>query len=206
MQYTIQNIQHEPHDLDDEIIFFQFEVHYQSPTPLISHHSCHLENLLNYLKIKQPTFYAFWEHTRVSLELWGPAHQSTINAIGSEAIEQLYGYLVDYYKDNDYLESDYERVKANAERTVEQQITDMEKLEAKLKEIDEKHHGIKNEQNRYRQFCKQAEIKLREVSLEVYPEIAEMEPEQLRAFKHLFETEIMHIHTKLEKLLFPPDL
>ena len=71
MDYSIQNIRHIPHDLDDEVIFFEFQFYKSEPEKIVIDYTYPLSKFLKWLKIEKPDFYKFWETSRKSTGVWG---------------------------------------------------------------------------------------------------------------------------------------
>jgi hypothetical protein len=202
MKYTIRNISHGPHDMDDDVVFFEFEVHFTQPEIMQVNYFYDLGKLLRTLQHTQPDFYTYYKKTRSSLDKWGPAEVQTLEAMGPEAINQVYQFLEDYLLTCDWVPTLLEREKQILNMTPDQQKQQQEtaaKVAEKLSALASPE--MKRATNRDRLFCEQASRKMRDVALEVYPEITNLEAEELKEFKHLFTREIMSMQEHLEKLL-----
>ncbi|MGE0636056.1 MAG: hypothetical protein AB7G44_16115 [Bacteroidia bacterium] len=202
MKYTIRNISHGPHDMDDDVVFFEFEVHFTEPETIQINYFYDFGRLLRTLQTTQPDFYNYYKKTHSGLDKWGPAETQTLEAMGDEAIKQVYQFLEDYLLTCDWIPTLLEREKQFRNLTPDQ----LQKQQEAAVKVSEKLSALaspemKRATNRDRLFCEQASRKMRDVALEVYPEIANLEAEELKEFKHLFTREIMSMQERLEKLL-----
>lgn len=194
-KYSIENISPEPEDIDDEIIFFNFDVCYTAPTEETISGFIPFHRLKEYLRQRQPSLYDFIESTRTSLDLWGPAEASTLEAMGEEAMAQLQEHLLAYMEETNYAQLHYEwwqnlQKPRSSERTHEI-ATDLGSL------IEESRDTMK----RSRAFCQKAERSVREIAIEIYPEIADLDPEKLLKFKNLFVNQIVEMQERIHTLL-----
>ena len=61
--------------------------------------------------------------------------------------------------------------------------------------------SIKETTNRHRLFCELADRKLREIAVEVFPEITDLDPEELKEFRYFFTDEVTTMSERLDLLL-----
>jgi hypothetical protein len=202
MKYTIRNISHGPHDMDEDQVFFEFEVHFSEPEKIQVNYFYDFGRLLRTLEHTQPDFYTYYKKTRSSLDKWGPAEVQTLEAMGPEAINQVYQFLEDYLLTCDWVPTLLEREKQIRNMTPDQQKQQQEaaaKVVEKLSALASP--DMKKAINRDRLFCEQASRKMRDIALDIYPEIANLEAEELKEFKHIFTYEIMSMSDHVQKLL-----
>lgn len=194
-KYSIENINPEPQDIDDEIVFFNFDICYTAPTEETISGFVTFDTLKLYIKRAQPKLYEYIENTKDSLDLWGPAEASTIEALGEEALTQLHEHLLDYLKEINYAEDHYEwwqnLQKSDIGASEQSLVDDLSPMIA----------ASRYEEKRYRNFCQKTERAIREIAMEVYPEITDLEPEQLLKFKYLFVNQIMEMQERIDDLL-----
>ena len=202
MKYTIQNISHHPSDFDDDSIDFQYAIHFtEQEEMLIAHYFYSFRRLLPYLEEKHPAFYKYYKDTRSSLDIWGPGEKRTIDAMGEEIMQNIYGYLEEYLLCCDWMEGlFYHQKKMRSEPLQQQKI--QEEATVAFKDLSQGVPDMKRAQSRYVRFCETVEKKIRQTALEVYPEIADLESEQLKEMKHLFARDIQSMQEKISKLLW----
>lgn len=191
----VYNIKATPHDVDDDIINFEFDVDVSEPEKFSFSYFYPFDKLMGYIEKSNPRFYKYIESTRDNLDLWGPAETQTVNALGEEEISQLHTALMEcvekfIYKDLAF----YKRLT----RTDHQQ---RDRYKQKLEKFSEMEKEIKQSANKSRRFCQQVERAIRDTAVNIYPEIAELPAEKLLKFKHLFVNEILQMDNKIEKLL-----
>ena len=202
MKYSIHNISHRPHDLDDDFIYFYYDIHFTEPeTFVIKNYFCSFSELLHYLKEKHPAFHQFVKDTRSSIDAWGPAEDRTMEAMGEEGIRQLYALLEKYLLECDWMEKVYQHTKQQRNQPPRVRQLTQQQAAAKVAELSEFGPAMKKSQSRYYKFCETAEKKIRETAMEVYPEITELESEQLMEFKYLFVRDIQAMQESIIELL-----
>lgn len=200
-EFTIENYRYQSHDLDDEVVYFYFEIIYSLPEPLMRTDFVPFRKLLNHLKTIDPDFFSYISEIRSSLDLFGVREKTTLETMGEEALSQLFEHLKAYIYETKFAETSFEHYKGLLEwqetMTGEQELKQTEIVN----NLMESAIGLKEYQQKYRLFCETATRRMRDTAFEIYPEIADLEPEKLRAFKYVFIDEIMRMHTYLEKLL-----
>ena len=202
MRYKINNIRHERHESDDDTIYFYFGVQFSEPEELyIKEYFLPYSTLLVFIRDKYPDFYQYIEQTRRSIDGFGPCEARTMEAIGEDAVQRIYVCLEEYLSGCGWLEELFYHYKKLQNKTPEEQIKYQQDAEKAYKELSEMDSGMRESQNRYRNFCETVTKEIRKTATDIFPEIAELEPEQLKEFKYLFVSDIQSMHEKIEKLL-----
>jgi hypothetical protein len=204
MKYTIENLNFTTeNDLETDVVTFYFDVHFTQPATLwVRKQSFGLYNLLPIIKTKSPDIHAYYKKTRSSLDEWGPAEATTLNAMGEEAVNQILKIAQQFFEEADWVADLYEWQLRIDEMS---QLPDAaEKEQARIKKIGELAAQmpalkIKNEKSNL--FKKEVNNKLRETVVELYPEILEADPEQIRKLKGLFIKEILGMEKTLQLYL-----
>jgi hypothetical protein len=199
--YTIENYRYEAHDLDDEVVYIRFDIHFTAPETTVIDSSYPFDKFLRYLEKTQPAFATYLKKVRQGLDKWGPMEKTLLDSVGEEAIAQVYGYLELYLKETNHAPAAFEHYKKRWADNQKNAAKNNEELVELLAEMDETAKGVKEYQQRYRRFCELAQRHMRDVALEMYPEIADLEPEKLKAFKNVFVHEIIKMHERIEQLL-----
>jgi len=203
MKYTIQNIIHHSSDFDDDYLDFKYDIHFTEPEEIyINHYYYSLNRLLPYLEEKHPAFYKYYTDTRSSLDIWGRGERRTIEAMGEEAMHQIYGYLEEYLLCCDWMEGLFYHQKKMQSESPQEQQKNHEEVSVAFKDLSEDVLDIKKIQSQYIRFCETVEKKIRQTALDVYPEIADLEPEQLKKMQHLFVGDIQSMQKKIAALLW----
>lgn len=198
VKYTIYNITAMPHDIDDDIIHFEFDVDVTEPERFTFSYFYPFNYLLKYIKETDFAFYKFITETRNSLDMWGPAETQTVQALGEEGIKQLYKALEECFDKNEYIAKDFAYFKRLSHPTPKQ----TQEYKKKFEVLSEGVPAIKESTNKSRQFCNQVQKNLRDIAFNVYPEIADLPSEKLIEFKRLFVNEILQIKERLETFLY----
>ncbi len=199
--YTIENYQYESHDLDDEVVFINFDIHYTSPEAMTLSSFYSYSRFENYLHRVQPAFFEYLTKVRNSLDLWGPREKTLLDTIGEEAVAQLYLFLSHHLEEINFAQEEFEHRKKMRSKTPQEAKNNQEQLTGMLADLKDSASGMKEYQQRYRNFCEKAQRQMRNIALEVFPEITDLEPEKLKAFKHLFVDEIIKMHDSVRKLM-----
>jgi hypothetical protein len=199
--YTLKNITHNKFDLDDEIIFYQFDIEITAPKYFNITYTYPLRLLLKFIEEKYNAFYTYWEATRKGLDLWGNTEASTFEAIGSAAEAELEQYLIECIEYTGIVSTLYEANKNNLPLTEEQEEIDQRNINTLFESFEDVTSGMLEYNRRYRKFCKLLDKTIHDTAFDMYPELAELEPAQMLQVKHLFVEEIIAIHTKIEHLL-----
>ena len=84
----------------------------------------------------------------------------------------------------------------------EEQLKLQENAAEAFSKLSEESSAFRNSQKDYRDFCESVTRAVREISLRVYPQIADLEPEKLKEFQNLFVNEILEMHERIDKFLF----
>jgi len=121
--------------------------------------------------------------------------------MGEEAMQQIYGYLKEYLLFCDWMEGLFYHQKKMQSGSPQEQQKIQEEASVVFKDLSEGVPDMKRAQSRYIRFCETVEKKIRQTALEVYPEIADLEPEQLKKMKYLFSDDIRSMQEKISKLL-----
>ncbi|MCX6350901.1 MAG: hypothetical protein NTX03_03455 [Bacteroidetes bacterium] len=201
MRYTIHNIRHKASSFDDDdYALFEFDVHFAEPEELwIKNYFVDFDWVHAYIKTVNPEFYDYIYKIRRGLDRWGNRAYLVLQAMEEEAIEQMYKYTVDYMATVDFLEKSFEQRIALRNQhpidTIEQQMGMQEVIRA------EKKAGIEEvfSNKRYYKFCETLEKQIRELAVEVYPDILDLPADKLVEFKRLFVRDIQALHERLGK-------
>jgi hypothetical protein len=188
--------------LDDDFVLFRFDIHFTSPQK-IEVINCHypFSDLLCYVREQKPALHKYISSVHKSIERWGPHEPETIDALGEDAIEQLYDCLHRYLLQCDWMEKEYEREMFIRQQTTRQQIKTQQQAENVVHTLGQAFAGINLSNKKYYRFCETVEKQIRATATEVYPEIADFTPEGLNEFRYLFVSEIQAMHERLQKLL-----
>ncbi|HLG33903.1 MAG TPA: hypothetical protein VI757_03400 [Bacteroidia bacterium] len=202
MTYSIHNLHHKPHDLDDDFLYFYFDIHFSEPEELlVKNYFLPLDWLLPWLEKEHPGFHKYYKDTRTGLEVWGTAEILTVEAMGEEAVQQLYAFAEEYLLACDWVQGLFTREKENRSKTPEEQRKQQQQAKKVYEELSSFGPAMKRSRSRYYRFCEAVEKRIRQMALEVYPEIANLEPAQLKEFRYLFVRDIQSMQSKLEKLV-----
>jgi len=202
MKYTIQNIRHQSHDMDDDVIYFYFDIQFSEPEELlIKNYFLPYSRLLVFIRDGHPELYQYIEGTRRSIDGYGPCEARTIEAMGEDALPQLYACLEEYLLGCDWMEKLFIQEKELQSQAPREQIKQKENAAEVFRKLSEGESEIRASQNRYRNFCETVTKEIRKTATDIYPEIAELEPEQLKEFKYLFVRDIQSMQEKIGKLL-----
>ncbi|MEP7171771.1 MAG: hypothetical protein ABI855_20525 [Bacteroidota bacterium] len=205
LRYKILNIRHEPHDLDDDVIYFYYDIHFSEPEELIvENYFLPYNCLLDFIKEKYPDFYQYINSVRKSIDGFGPCERRTMEAMGDDAVTRLYSCLEEYLLTAEWMEKVFLNEKELQNNPPEEQLKLQENAAKAFSKLSEGSSSLRDYQKRYRDFCESVTKAVREISLKVYPEIADLEPEQLKEFQYLFVREIQAMHERIDKLLFKP--
>jgi hypothetical protein len=202
MHYTISNISHKSHDLDEHTVYFDFDVNFIEPEPavVVKYHYGYGQ-LMHYLKTAHPEFAKYLESVRSSIDGWGPCQHKVMAEIGEEAQEQLYQYLEEYLLQADWVPKLLEWHKNLLNQTPQQQEKTEQAAKKIVKTLGGNRQAMMLSQKRYFKFCETVERQIRQTAVEVYPELMEGSPEQIKEFKYLFVSEIQAMQSKIEKML-----
>jgi hypothetical protein len=202
MNYTIHSISHHISAFDDDAIDFKYVIHFTEPEEMQVNYHYDLSMLLNFIRDKHPAFYEYYKTTKTSIDTWGPAERQTLDAMGDEAVEQIYRHLEEYLLTCDWMGRLYEQQQQIKKMSADQHIKHAEGAAKVVKTLSHQINPIKNETMRSRMFCNAVDKKLREIAVEIYPEITNLDPEQLKEFRYFFTNDIMSMTTKLDKLIY----
>jgi hypothetical protein len=200
MKYVITSIDYAPSELEPEVIFIEIEMSLTEPEVITLTGFVPLSKLLHHLKQHHPTFYNYWHAIRGSIDQWGPAEASTLEAIGEEARSQLNIFLKEYITITQWAAHTYQYHK-NLQVGMANNPAQLGELEAAAKKMHDMGEEVRESQLRYRQFCERVEKQARAIALDVYPALQEIEADEWRAFKHVFTNEIINMHTALSKFM-----
>jgi len=202
MKYTLRNISYKPHDLDDDIAYFHFDIHFTEPEEMqIENYFYPFDMLLEWLKENKFPFYNYIETTRQSLDAWGPCEVRTMEALGDEAIGQLYDCLRLHLQSSDWIKHAFEHQKKQSAQPLKEQEKTQRRAQKMVNDFSLSEKEMKREQNQYYRFCETVEKQIRQTAIEVYPQIADLPAEKLKEFKHFFVSEIQQMHSNLYKFV-----
>jgi len=208
MEYKILNFRIEPHDLDEEMAVFIFDIEFIKPKSIIAYDVSLMLSFKLWGKIEKinPEFYKFYNSTRNSLDGFGPSEMSTIEAIGEEAIPTWQNIIEKVLLDDtDYLQRIYDHTINYKTIEPEKDLEVRKKAQELMKEWAEQELQDKEERKRSKAFCEKVLKQIRAVATEVYPEILNLEAKKLKEFKHLFKEEIEDMQSELESFLSDED-
>jgi hypothetical protein len=200
MKYTIHNICHRPHDLDDSHIYFQFDIQFTEPENLVMSYHQDYNSLSFYIQSDHPDYYAYLQKVREGIDGWGPCEDKLFDTLGEEELKQVYDYLEEYLLQVEWMPRLFEQQKEIRSMTGTKRIELQEGAEKVVKELSKGATIMKSEQRRYLTFCETVEKQIRQTAAEVYPELVDGDMEQLKEFKYLFVRDIQAIHDKIEKM------
>lgn len=203
MEYTISTLRHQLSDFDQETMLFWFEVHPKEQEDLAPFpYFVHLSDVLYALRDKNHPFYDYYNSVRNGLDHWGPSDAATLEALGDEAVAQLYEHAEAYILQLPYMDKVLEQErKIQSEKRPSQSMARSLQAEKVHREMSTGLSEMQKEQQRYYLFCETVSRFLRETAVNVYPELLDAEPEQIRELQHLFNRDIISIHDKLDDLL-----
>jgi hypothetical protein len=199
MQYSITDIRFEPSDLDDEVLAIEFRVCLTEPEEVQFSSFVTLSDLLNYARQHHPAFYQYWQSTRRRTDRFGPAEAATLELAGDSAVIQLISFLKEYISIHPWMEHEYAHFKKI--QALKSDPENSGALEAMASDLADSAEGVREEQQRYRQFCEQVTREVRKVATQLYPEIEEMDSEKLLEFQHLFVNEVISMERRLCEFL-----
>ncbi len=200
MHYTIHNITHKSHALDEHYVNFYFDVQFTEPEKLeVKRTFYDYSSLSSYLREKHPDFAAYLASTRNSIEHWGPCEHLVLEAIGDEAVQQLYRYLEEYLLQADWMPKLFEQQKQWQNSPVQEQAKTQQAAEKVFKDLDSHRLPMQLSQKRYYRFCETVEKQIRQTAMDVYPQLADGNAEQMKEFRYLFVSHIQAMYTTLEK-------
>ena len=202
MRYTIHNISHRSHPLDEHYVDFHFDVHFTEPEERrVKNYFYGYGQLMHYLRKNYPDFAKYLESVRTSIDAWGPCEHRIMQEMGDEALEQLYQYLEEYLLQADWIPQLFEMEKIRRSQPPQQQINTQKAAEKVFTDLDSHRISMQFSQRKYYKFCETVEKQIRQTAVEVYPELMECNPEQIKEFKYLFVSEIQAMQSKIEKHL-----
>ncbi len=202
MRYTIQNISHEVHDLDDDCIYFRFDIHFTEHEELtVIKYFESFSSLFYYIRDKHPDFHAYLQSVRGSIDGWGPCEPRILEAMGEEALQQLYNYLEEFMLCTDWVPELYELEKRRRSESVQEQIKTKKGADKVVASLGMNAGLMKYEQKRYYRFCETVEKQIRQTAAEVYPELVDGDAEQLKEFKHMFVRDIQSMHSRIQTMI-----
>ena len=130
MRYTISNISHKSHDLDEQIICFYFDVNFTEPEKLeVKNYLYEYGELMRYLCINYPDFANYLETVRSSIDGWGPCEHKIMEEMGEEAQQQVYQYLEEYLLQADWVPKLFEHEKERQNQTLQEQVNTQKAVE-----------------------------------------------------------------------------
>lgn len=201
MKFTVKNVRYSPHDLDAQCAYFYFDIHITEPEEyFIKKYFLSYSRLLDYIRQKYPEFYAYLSSVRESIDRWGTREIETLDAVGDEAINTLYKYLVEYLQQSTWIEKLYENEKMLDALSLEEQHKMAEGAEKITRELGGMASAFKQADNKYFRFCETVERQIRATAAEVFPELVDGDAEQLMEFKHLFVRDIQSMYDRIEKM------
>ena len=203
MQFSVHNITHAPHDLDKHFIVLSFELHFTEPEKIVVKSSCEYSEVLRYIHQQDEAFGNYLEGVRNGMDRHGPCQHLVFEAIGDEAIDKVYEYLVLFLKKTDYGAKIYEHDKQIRNITPEQRaamakkaqeiVQDMKQMVKPMKGINPDRHNL---------FRDEATKFMRDLATKYYPEVFDADSEQLAEFKYLFSRDIDSMHSKIDSFAY----
>jgi hypothetical protein len=202
MKYTISNLHYTVSDIDDDVIEFNYDVHITEPEEMfIDDYYLHYSYFIEHLKSKHPEFYKYIDGVRSGVDGWGPCERRMMEALEEEAAKQLFTYVEEYLLTDFDMQAVYDWHKKWSSGTIEQQIEKQQQAEKAYNDLSSYVPAARRSTNRYRNFCEDATKALRTITLDVFPEVADMDAEKLKEFKYLYVNEIISMTDTLEKFL-----
>ena len=201
MRYTVQNISHRQHPLDDHRIDFEYEIHFTEPETLVVSYFYSYSSLSRFVRDQHAEFYQYIRQVEKSIDCWGPKEHLLVQQIGEEALAQLYQCLEEYLLLADWIPKLYEQEKAIRGMSVQQQINTQQAAEKIVESLEDKQDDLQTAQQKYYKFCETVEKQIRQTAAEVYPELVDGDAVQLEEFRYLFVSDIQSMHQRIEKML-----
>ena len=131
----------------------------------------------------------------------GDAEKSTIEAIGDEALNQLYFFFETHIRSLTYINKIFEKEKKRRNQPIEDLEKEINDAKEIFESLSDSGNGMNERMKLYRKFCQTVEKNIRNIAFEVYPEIADLEADKILEFETIFVRDIQSMHEKLENLL-----
>lgn len=201
MRYTIQNLSHTVHDLDDNIVIFHFDIHFTEPENLVvKKYFLDYSMVASYIGQKHPDFYNYLKSVHSSIDHWGPCEDKLFEEMGEEALQQLYGFAEEYLLQADWVPELYGREKKFRSETPQKKAEVQQQAKKVVADLGSGKESMKAAQRKYYLFCETVEKQIRQTAAEVYPELVDGDAEQLKEFKYMFVSDIQAMYSKIEKM------
>ena len=202
MQYKIEHLYHK---IDEEFgnndLCFYCDFVFSAPEALtISEYFIPDHLIRKYIEQHYPDFDKYIDRVLTSLDTWGPHTGLTFENLGDEGQHLYYKYAEEYLLQADWIESFYEQQKDNPWHQ-EMTAAKHAELEEKLEDLGSMASDIKKSTNRSVEFKTKVQRMVRQIAMEVYPEIMDASPEQLKTFRHIFVSDVMRMEDSLEEFL-----
>jgi hypothetical protein len=202
MKYTISNLHSKTSDLDDDVVEFVYDIYFTEPDEMfVSNYHLFYRELMYHLKEAHPDFHKYLEDVRRSVDGWGPCERRTMEALGEEGLVQLYKYAEEYLYNGFNMQAIFDQHKKWTSGTVQEQVQRQQEAEKVFNDLSQLVPAARESTNRYRQFCEDATKALRTITLDIFPEVADMDAEKLKEFKYIYVNEILSMTDTLEKFL-----
>lgn len=193
---------HAAHDLDDDVVYFQFDVHFTEPEELvIEKYFFPYSMMASYIEQKHPDFYKYLSSVRSSIDAWGPRESRLLDEIGEEALQQLYSFTEEYLLQCPWVPKILEHEKKLRSQPMQKQQETQQQAKKVVKDLSSGKESMKTAQQKYYRFCETVEKQIRQTAAEVFPELVDGDAEQLQEFKYMFVSDIQAMHSKIEKML-----
>jgi hypothetical protein len=203
MQFSVHNITHAPHDLDQHFIVLRFEMHFTEPEKMVVKFHCEYGEVLRFIKQEDEAFGNYLQGVRNGMDRHGPCEHLVFEAMGDEAIDKVYEYLELFLKKTDFGAKIYEHDKQLRNLTPEQKAEMAQKAQeivANMKQMMKPEKGTNPD--RHNLFRDEAIKQMRDLATKLYPEIFDADGEQLKEFKYLFQSEIFEMQRKIDSFAF----
>ncbi|CAN5208762.1 hypothetical protein BH11BAC6_BH11BAC6_00260 [soil metagenome] len=199
MQYSIENLQHFFNDeFGDYALCFTCDFHFKEPHELVIRDypvSTHL--IQQFIKEKKPAFNTYVCKVRGYLDTWGPQTGLTYEALCEEAQQLFYQYTIEYLQQAEWVQKIYEN--ENLQHT---QVENFNKTgSVKTKGLQSVAPVIKKETTRVVQFKNKLQHALREITLELYPEIMEVGTGDIKELHRLYTDNVLKIQEALNRYM-----
>jgi hypothetical protein len=202
MKYTISNLHSETSDLDDDVVEFYYDIHFTEPEEMfVNNYFLLYSQFMHHLEKAHPDFYKYINDVRRSVDGWGPCERRTMEALEEEGLSQLYKYVEEYLLSDYDMQGVFDQYKKWASGTVQEQAQRQQQAEKAFNDLSKLVPAARESTNRYRKFCEEMTKAARNVSIEVFPEIQDMDSEKLKEFKYLYVNSILNMSDEIEKFL-----
>lgn len=178
-------------------------MHFTEPEKIVVKSSCEYRDVLDFIKQEDQAFGNYLEGVRNGMDRHGPCEHLVFEAIGDEAIDKVYEYLVLFLKNTERGKQIFEFNKQLRNLTPEQKAEmaqKAQKIVANMQQMMKPLKGINPDRSNL--FADEATKQMRDLATKLYPEIFDADGEQLEEFKYLFHREIFEMQRRINSFAF----